>query len=139
MKLRHVSCIVLLAVLAGCQQAGPDTNPDQASDSIMVPTEKGTDFDSLPILISTELQKLGITIDEATQHDRQYQCLGKHVSGATVTVRAFRLAKGAVACRKGDAHLLIEVKGERETSDLLLHEIAYAINNAIRYDRILSL
>lgn len=129
--MRLVTCIVSLAVLAGCQQAELDADPDQASDSIMVPAARGVDFESLPILISMELQKLDIAIDEATQGNRQYQYLGEHISGAKVAVRAFRRGKR-------DAIFLIEVKGERETSDILRHEIAYAINDAIRLDRILS-
>ena len=137
MKMRLVTCIVSLAVLAGCQQAEPETKLNRPTDSIMVPAARGRDFDGLSILISAELQKLGIAIDEAIQYDRECICLGKHVSGAKVSVIALRRPKGALACGTWGS-LLIKVNGERETSDILRHEIAYAINDAIRLDRILS-
>jgi len=132
-KYSAVCIVVLLGCLLGCQKAQlePDakqTAPPVNQDGYLSSMHFNLDINvaDLPDLITSAFDQLGITIDKTNQQAGQYECDGKSLSGASVSVKAYALIIGKSV-------LTIGVRGQKYVSGALAIEVKDAIAEAFRH------
>jgi len=116
---------MLVGSLLGCQKTQLEPHPKHEIHTSYRYYSYDIDVDKLPDIIASVFEHLGIEIEQVSQEDGSYKCLGKSLSGESVSVRTFALVKGKSVLR-------IEAKGEQGVSGFLQKEIERAIYDAIR-------